>query len=87
LCAYMLVASTFGVNLNELFSAQGITDSKSFLRMRIDDSGALTIYPIEVPTISRTWVVTPGAEVAHASWIEPTKPIGYGLTEPPIVVR
>jgi hypothetical protein len=87
LCAYMLVASTFGVNLNELFSAQGITDSKSFLRMRIDEAGALTIYPIEVPTVSRQWIATPGSEVAHASWIEPTKPIGYGLTEPPIVIR
>src|ERR1043166_1880763 len=48
-CVYMLIASAFGVNLNELFSSQAISDSKSFLRMRIDETGALTIYPIAVP--------------------------------------
>lgn len=34
--AYLLVAGAFGVNVNELFAGQGIEDSKSFLRMRID---------------------------------------------------
>jgi hypothetical protein len=85
--AYMLVASSFGINLNELFSAQAITESKSFLRMHINADGALTIYPVQVPTVSRSWVATPEATVAHASWLEPRRPIGYGLTEPPVVVR
>ena len=36
-CAlYLLVASAFGVNVNELFAGQGIEDSKSFLRLHID---------------------------------------------------
>ncbi len=34
--AYLLVASSFGVNVNELFAGQGIEDFKSFLRLRID---------------------------------------------------
>jgi len=86
-CLYLLVASTFGVNVNELFSAQSIVDSKSFLRLRIDASGALTIFPIAVPTVGRRWVANPAATVAHASWVRPRKPIAYRLAEPPIVVR
>lgn len=84
-CAYLLIASTFGVNVNELFSAQSIIDSKSFLRLHIDAAGALTIYPIAVPKVSRGWRAAPGA-AATKPWLEPTKPIDYELTEPPIVV-
>src|SRR5690606_3292762 len=42
--AYLLVAGTFGVNLNELFAGQGIEDAKSFLRLHIAADGTLTIY-------------------------------------------
>ena len=38
-CAYMLIASAFGVNVNELFSGQSIIDSKSFLRLHIATDG------------------------------------------------
>src|SRR5262249_52431806 len=31
-CLYLLVASWFGVNVNELYAGQGIEDAKSFLR-------------------------------------------------------
>jgi hypothetical protein len=86
-CAYLLVAARFGVNVNELFSAQSIIDSKSFLRLHIDSTGALTVYPIEVPTVGRKWTPNPGAADPHASWLDPATPIGYRLTEPPIVVR
>jgi hypothetical protein len=86
-CAYLLVAARFGVNVNELFSAQSIIDSKSFLRLHIDSTGALTVYPIEVPTVGRKWTPNPGAAEPHASWLDPATPIGYRLTEPAIVVR
>ncbi|MGY0006726.1 metallophosphoesterase family protein, partial [Micromonospora sp. I033] len=48
---YLLVAGSFGVNVNELFAGQGIEDSKAFLRFRIDPDGTLTIYPIAVDKV------------------------------------
>ena len=57
--AYLLVAGSFGVNVNELFAGQGIEDSKSFLRLRIDPDGTLTIYPLGVDRVSRDWQVNP----------------------------
>jgi hypothetical protein len=83
--AYMLLASSFGVNVNELFSGQSIIDSKSFLRLHIDRDGTLTVHPIKVPTVSRAWRATPDA-APHAPWLEPVRPIGYSLIEDPIEV-
>src|SRR5204863_234943 len=36
---YLLVASMFNVNVNELFAGQGIIDSKGFLRLHIGADG------------------------------------------------
>ncbi|HEY1489057.1 MAG TPA: metallophosphoesterase [Micromonosporaceae bacterium] len=85
-CAYMLFASTFGINLNELFSGQSIIDAKSFLRLHIDRDGTLTIHPIAVDKVSRKWRATPGA-APSAPWLEPAQPIKLKLAEPPIVIR
>ena len=82
-CAYLLIASAFGVNVNELFSGQSIIDSKSFLRLHIAADGTLTIYPIAVPKVSRKWRATPEA-APTAPWLEPAKPIAYALAEAPI---
>ncbi len=84
-CAYMLIASAFGVNVNELFSGQSIIDSKSFLRLHIDRHGTLTVHPIAVPKVSRKWRATPDAP-EHKPWLEPARPIGYRLAEPPITI-
>lgn len=84
-CAYLLLASMFGVNVNELFAGQSIIDSKSFLRLHIDTNGTLTVYVIAVPKVSRSWVATPHAPAA-SPWLEPRKPIEYELSEPPIVI-
>jgi hypothetical protein len=82
-CAYLLLASSFGVNTNELFSGQSIIDAKSFLRLRIGTDGTLTIYPIAVPRVSRSWRAMPAA-APTAPWLEPTKPIYYELAEGPV---
>jgi len=81
--AYLLVASMFDVNVNELFAAQGIIDTKSFLRMHIAADGSLTIYPIGVDRVSRRWRANPTA-AAHAPWIEPTEPLRYKLVDGPV---
>ncbi|MEU8259301.1 metallophosphoesterase [Micromonospora sp. NPDC048999] len=83
---YLLVAGRFGVNVNELFAGQGIEDSKSFLRLRIDPDGTLTIYPIALNKVSHTWQLNPD-ESPTASWLTPQRPLHPHLAEPPIVLR
>ncbi|GHJ57046.1 hypothetical protein Nm8I071_63530 [Nonomuraea sp. TT08I-71] len=83
---YLLVAGSFGVNVNELFAGQGIEDSKSFLRFRIDPDGTLTIYPIAVDKVSHAWQLNED-ESPTSSWILPKTPLTPRLAEPPIVLR
>jgi hypothetical protein len=48
-CAvYLLVASWFGVNHNELFAAMRLTSHKCFLRLRLASDGTLTVYPLGI---------------------------------------
>jgi hypothetical protein len=82
---YLLIASRFGVNLNELFAGQAIQGYKGFLRMRIGSDGSLTIYPIGLDSVGKRWQATPAAP-AHAPWIEPVKPLRPKLIEPPITL-
>jgi hypothetical protein len=82
---YLLVASWFGVNVNELFAGQGIEDSKSFLRLHIAVDGTLTIHPIGVDRICRKWEPAPDAP-ADASWLRPAEPLTGRLVEDPIVL-
>jgi hypothetical protein len=81
--AYLLVAGAFGVNVNELFAGQGIEDAKAFLRMRIDPDGTLTLYPIAVDRVSRSWQVNPD-QSPTSSWLAPKTPLPPHLAEPPI---
>jgi hypothetical protein len=83
---YLLIASSLGVNVNELFAAQGIEDAKAFLRLHIARDGTLTIYPVAVDRISRRWRPTPDGP-PDAPWLEPKAPLGVRLAEPPIVIR
>ena len=88
LCAlYLLVASWFGVNVNELFAGQGIEDAKCFLRMHIDRDGTLTIHPLGIDKICRRWTPDPDNE-DHAPWLRPDGHIlAVRPIEPPIVIR
>jgi hypothetical protein len=84
--AYLLVASAFDVNVNELFAAQGIFDEKSFLRLHIDDHGELTIYPLGVARVGRRWRANPAAP-PDRPWLEPDQPLAVALAEDPITLR
>jgi hypothetical protein len=86
LCAlYLLVASSFKVNVNELYAGQGIEDAKSFLRMHIGSDGTLTVYPMGIDRICRRWVADPGG--AHdASWLRPEEELNVRLIEEPVKV-
>jgi hypothetical protein len=83
--AYLLVASAFRVNLNELFAGQGIEDSKSFLRMHIGRDGVLTVYPVALDRVGRHWQANPDAPT-EAPWIEPRDAFRPRLAEAPITI-
>jgi Calcineurin-like phosphoesterase len=83
---YLVLASRFQINVNELFAAQGIEDYKSFLRLHLARDGTLTIYPIAVERICRRWRPDPDAGHPDAAWIAPTDPdsLRIRLAEPPV---
>jgi hypothetical protein len=83
---YLLIASQFGVNVNELHAGLAVDDFKGFVRMKIGSDGALTIYPIGVDRVSHDWRADPDAPTEEA-WIVPDEPLPTRLIEPPIVVR
>ncbi|MEE6261305.1 metallophosphoesterase family protein [Plantactinospora sonchi] len=83
---YLLVAGAFGVNLNELYAAQGIEDAKIFLRLHFAADGTLTGYPIAVDRICRRWRAEPDAP-PDAAWISPEQPLRVRLAEPPFTLR
>jgi hypothetical protein len=85
LSLYLLVASRFDVNVNELFAGQGIEDAKSFLRMHIATDGTLTVHSIGITKICRRWVADPDGE-KHASWLRPDEPLEVHLIEEPFTI-
>jgi hypothetical protein len=87
LCAlYLLIASSFKVNVNELFAGQGIEDAKSFLRMHVSADGTLTIHPIGIEKICKDWAPDPDG-APDSSWLRPRRPLTAHRIEPPIVLR
>ncbi len=53
---YLLVSlNLFGRHSNEAFSSLGIEDWKSFIRMKVDAQGRLTIYPVGLRRVPRRW--------------------------------
>jgi hypothetical protein len=85
LALYLLVASLFNVNVNELFAGQGIEDAKSFLRMHIAADGTLTVHAVGVRTVCRRWLADPQG-ASDSSWLRPQDPLVPHLIEPPITV-
>ncbi len=82
---YLLIASRFGINLNEVMAAQSIEDHKGFLRLHIGRDGALTIYPVKLDRVCREWTANPDGAPADP-WILPVRPLTPELIEPPIRV-
>ncbi|MET9023264.1 metallophosphoesterase [Actinopolymorpha sp. NPDC004070] len=69
-----------------IFSGRGIEDHKGFLRMHIGRDGTLTVHPVVVDRVCRSWKATPDAEPS-AAWIAPAgEPPVPRLAEPPFRV-
>ncbi|MGX7829214.1 metallophosphoesterase family protein [Actinokineospora sp. 24-640] len=82
---YLLLASRAGINLNEVMAGQSIEDHKGFLRLHIDRAGTLTIHPIRLDTICRSWTARPGAP-AHEPWLAPTEALLPARMDTPITI-
>ncbi|MQA61210.1 MAG: metallophosphoesterase [Actinophytocola sp.] len=84
--AYLMIASRFGINLNEVMAGQSIEDHKGFLRFHIDAEGTLTIYPVKLAKICRRWRADPDGAPADPL----LRPDGFelrpALIEPPVTV-
>lgn len=84
---YLMVASRFGINLNEVMAGQSIEDHKGFLRLHIDRSGTLRVYPVKVEEICRSWRPNPDG-APHEPWMVPDgEPLRAELIEQPVTVR
>lgn len=83
---YLLLASRFGINVNEAFAGQSIEDHKGFLRLHIGADGSLTVYPIKLAKVCRFWKVDP-AGAPNDPWLRPSGiRLLPDLIESPIVI-
>ncbi|MGH3519097.1 MAG: metallophosphoesterase family protein [Haloechinothrix sp.] len=83
---YLMIASRFGINLNELMAGQSVQDHKGFLRLHIDPSGTLTCYPIKLPKVCHAWKPDPDGAPSDP-WLRPAgAELRPELIEAPIVV-
>lgn len=84
---YLLVSlNIFGRHSEEAFSSLRIEDYKHFLRLHVARDGLLTIYPIGIGRVPRTWQPRPdGSE--SPSHLVPEGRFEPSLIEPPVVTR
>jgi hypothetical protein len=82
---YLLIASRFGINSNEVFAGQSLEDHKGFLRLHIDRDGVLWVHPVKLPRVCRRWQPDPGG-AAGAPWLVPGEPLEAEMIEEPIRV-
>ena len=83
---YLLISlNWFGHHSNEAFSALACPDWKNFLRLRIDEQGKLTIFPIGIRRVARKWQAT-GATDGPGYVANDAKATAPELIEQPIYI-
>ena len=83
---YLLISLTLcGRHSNEAFSALAIQDWKNFLRIRIEENGNLTIFPIGIPKVPRKWNRRKDGENGPGYEPQPKNAIKPVLIEGPIL--
>jgi hypothetical protein len=73
---------------NEAFSAMRNPDYKNFLRLHLDTSGALTVFPIGIRKAGTAWRCDPDNDERSAAWLAPAgeEPVAH-LIEDPFTIR
>jgi hypothetical protein len=56
---YLWATNCLGFHGNEAYAPLHHADLKHFLRLHIDDEGALTVYPVGVDKVGRKWTLRP----------------------------
>lgn len=87
---YLLVSlNVFGRHFNESFSTIAVEDWKSFLKLKIDRAGDLTIYPLGIRRVPRKWKRNDGASGAEIlpDKENDRKATAPALIEPPIILK
>lgn len=79
----LILANRLGLNDNELFSAIRVADYRCFVRIRVDADERLTLFPIGVDRITRTWRVDDGES---GPVLQPAEPIVVRAIEEPIEI-
>jgi hypothetical protein len=87
--AYLLFSmNVLGRHGNEAFSSLGIEDWKNFVRLHINENGDLTIYPIGIKRVPRSWIPrTRGTGPEFIPDPKDSRATDPELIEPPIVMR
>lgn len=68
---YLALTNRFlHLHQNEVFVTQAIADYKNFVRMHLDKRGHLTIYPVGVRTVTKTWRFNDRAQNGQP-WFDP----------------
>ncbi|HEV2851860.1 MAG TPA: metallophosphoesterase [Thermoanaerobaculia bacterium] len=83
----MLCSSLGGFHTNEVFSSQRMADYKNFLRLHIDRTGKLTLYPVGIPDVckGKDWRFQKDGALSDPWW-KPKQPIRAELIEKPVEV-
>jgi hypothetical protein len=84
---YLLISlNVFSRHGNEAFSALRIQDWKSFLRLKIDPRGNLTIFPIGIRRVPRKWCPADSANAGCTLVPDDTSATAVSLIETPFTV-
>ena len=84
---YLLISlNVFGRHSEEAFSGLRIEDYKHFLRMHIDRTGVLSIWPIKIERVPRRWRARAETD-STVSRVVPDEPLVVELIERAITVR
>lgn len=84
--AYLYVASWFDRFVDVGYAALRIDDWKSFLRFHLDENGNLTIYPIGLRRVPRTWSRRAAPDGDRALRPEDPRATAPELIETPILI-
>ena len=85
---YLLVSfNFFGRHGNEAFSSLAVEDWKNTVRLHIDETGDLTIYPIGIKHVPRKWKPRPGGETGPELVSDDRRATEPELIEPPVVME
>jgi len=71
--AYLWATNLLGLHGNEGYAPLHHQDLKNFLRLRIGEDGALTVFPVGIDRVGRRWRLCPEAPDA-APWFAPVGP-------------